>query len=683
MKKLISLVLVLSVVLSCITVIADSTVSDDMQNVLIKVKQKIDVPEELTEFTPYTSQQNNKTIYSFMWQDKDGNAHIEVSADDRGRVLSYYSYDSSLKSDKKLTGWSKDEIIGFAETFLKKIAPEAFENENDRLIYDEHSWYVNNLSYQLTFRRLHNGVEVKDNSANINVRIFDDKAYVRNVYINFNYDAKFNDSVSVIDDYESKYKTAFPVELIYMDEYYSYGAKAEEDKDKVALVYRFMDNEAGYISAENGEIVTEDTSDKIYYESANGALAEDSLTTSRKEMLTEQEIKELDMIEEVISKADVEVILKKLPYVNFDKTLEFEYYNLNKNNEKYFVEVSYKNKDNRYLSVTADGTTGEILSIYNRAYHQNGKEAELTESQKADANKKIDEFLKVATGEKLKEYAKQGENATGWRVSRNYDRNVNGIRYINDSIYVELDKDANQITNYRFDFEDKNFISAENAVDSISAYDRILDIEPLKKIYIKTKDVYNLCFTVTDAIMLDAIIGERYNNGISKETSEFKYSDIKGHWAEEMINKLAEIQIGFEGEKFDPDKRITQYDLLRLFGAGIRYKSYLTQDEDSLYRDLIYEGILTENEKTPQSDVKREDAFLYMIRLCGWDNVAKLSDIYKVEYADGHKITQGKIGYPAILTGMGIICGDGGRLRPQDEITRAEAVVMLYNYMIR
>ena len=71
-------------------------------------------------------------------------------------------------------------------------------------------------------------------------------------------------------------------------------------------------------------------------------------------------------------------------------------------------------------------------------------------------------------------------------------------------------------------------------------------------------------------------ICEKYIDGLAEEPAEFKYSDIKGHWAEEMINKLAEIQIGFKGEKFNPDEPISQYDLLKLFGAGIRYKSYLT-----------------------------------------------------------------------------------------------------------
>ena len=101
-----------------------------------------------------------------------------------------------------------------------------------------------------------------------------------------------------------------------------------------------------------------------------------------------------------------------------------------------------------------------------------------------------------------------------------------------------------------------------------------------------------------------------------------------------------------------------------------------------LYENFIYDGILAEEEKNPDGQVLREDAFVYMVRLDGLDKVAKLSNIFKVEYADGNLLSEGKIGYPAILTGMNIICGNGGYLKPKTPITRAEAAVMVYNYMI-
>jgi len=101
-----------------------------------------------------------------------------------------------------------------------------------------------------------------------------------------------------------------------------------------------------------------------------------------------------------------------------------------------------------------------------------------------------------------------------------------------------------------------------------------------------------------------------------------------------------------------------------------------------LYENFIYDGILTEAEKNPEGQVKREDAFVYIVRLDGLEKVAKLSNIFKVEYADGNLLSDGKIGYPAILTGMNVICGNGGYLKPLEAITRAEAATMIYKFMM-
>ena len=168
-----------------------------------------------------------------------------------------------------------------------------------------------------------------------------------------------------------------------------------------------------------------------------------------------------------------------------------------------------------------------------------------------------------------------------------------------------------------------------------------------------------------------------------KTPESFKYSDIKGHWAESAINKLAEVQIGFEGKNFTPDEAVKQSDLLKLFAAGTRHKSYLDFDTEELYKILMDEEVILENEKNPDGTVKREDAFVFMIRLQGLEKVAKLNEIFKVTYADQELLTKEKTGYAAILTGLDIICGNGGKLRPKDNITRAEAAVMLYNYMTK
>ena len=193
-----------------------------------------------------------------------------------------------------------------------------------------------------------------------------------------------------------------------------------------------------------------------------------------------------------------------------------------------------------------------------------------------------------------------------------------------------------------------------------------------------------MCFTVSKYdVEIDAFSGEKYNPYSAYEIKQYEYTDIENHWAKEKIEKLAEVQIGLEGDTFRPNDAIKQIDALRLLAAGTRGRSYIKYTEDRIYKDFISEGILTEEEKNPEKLVTREEAFVYMIRLAGLDEVAKLSDIFKVEYEDGHLLSEGNIGYPAILTGMGVICGNGGKLRPQDKVTRAETAVMVYNYMVK
>ena len=101
-----------------------------------------------------------------------------------------------------------------------------------------------------------------------------------------------------------------------------------------------------------------------------------------------------------------------------------------------------------------------------------------------------------------------------------------------------------------------------------------------------------------------------------------------------------------------------------------------------IYDELIKNGIITIDEKCPEAEVTREDAFMYLIRMAGLEKVARLENIYKVSYADSNKLSSGKIGYCAILSGLGVICGSGGYLRPTDNLNRAEAITMLYRYLL-
>lgn len=681
MKKCLCFLIILAMLMPSIFVSADTAASKRVEDVLVMVKEKIQIPDELTEFSSYTSSRNDKEIFTFLWQDKDGKAHIEITADDKGRITDYYAFDSTLKTDKKITVLSKKDIVDFAENFLRKTVPEAFVDANDCLAFDEDSWNVSNLNYNLTYKRIRSGIDVKDNYASIRIAVYDDVAYVRNMNLNIKFDAEFDDAFDEKLEYIEKYKESFPIELIYKSDY---RAVKDGEEDKAVLVYRYKNNDAGYILATDGEAAKEDAFDEIFASGGNSlnmGATEDS--TARKEMLTEAEIEELAEIEDLISKEEVEKILKKLPYVGLDNSLKLTSFDVRKNNDRYELSLAYENeKKDSYLSATVDGRSKEILNLYQRLPVDSEKDIELSETQKNQAKTKIESFLKTSSP-KTAEFREEHFDSYGSAVNYSLDRYVNGIRYIDNSISIRFDARNNKILNYRLNFDnDKSFPKPDGIVEAKKAHNNILELSSLEKIYVHSDGKYRLCFGVkNESAEIDAFTGEEYK--LYKAPESFKYSDIKGHWAEDEINKLAEVQIGFEGEKFAPDEAIKQSDLLKIFAAGTRHKSYLDFDTEELYRILIDEEVILESEKNPESQVKREDAFVFMIRLQGLEKVAKLSEIFKVSYADQDLLTKEKTGYAAILTGMNIICGNGGKLRPKDNITRAETAVMLYNYMIK
>ena len=461
MKKFISFFVALVMVLSVVPVFADNDASKVMEDVLINVKSKVDIPDEFTEFSPRVYEQNGKNFYCFNWQKEDGNGYIEVNCDSEGRITNYYFYDNALKSHKKITLLSKEDIIEFAEDFLKKSAPETF-TEDDFFVFDEESWYVNNNSYVLDFIREKSGYNVKDNYANFRIVVYDDIAYVKDMNINYNYDTEFE--YSSVNELETVYKEAYPIELIYKDVYYN---NADEDKDKTALVYRNKNNEAGYILASSGEITVEDVENVVFAPGASGGgMKEEALKDSNRNMLTEQEITELENVKDVISKDKADEYLRKLPYINIKRDMKISSYNITKREEDYFVYVNYNNKDEdsyKYAYATFEGKSGKLLNFSSNGNY-NYTDTELTDNQKKVVVDKTEKFLKAVVEEEFLQCEEVSSSFGGYRYNADYDRIVNGVRYINDGINIAYDSELGVVTYYSLDFENKSFDSPSSVI---------------------------------------------------------------------------------------------------------------------------------------------------------------------------------------------------------------------------
>lgn len=683
MKKVISLMMVFLMLLMPLTSFADAG-AERMQSVLLVVKGKAEIPQELSEFSSHIAQNGDKKSYSFEWADKDYKKSISLSCDDEGRINSYYNYSFEM-SEKKLSKISKNEIIAYAQAFLKKTVPEAFENEKDLLVYDEKSYNARgNLRYTLTFNRMKNSIPVKDNNANITLCIADDKIYVRDMSVSFNYDAQFDDG-SEIENFEEKYTGAFPLELVYCDEY-DYNAKKGEARAYPVLVYRIKDNNIGYISMATGEVIEEDTYNSVFREESAvmDSMAMGGSNSALKQSLTEQEIKQISTVEGLLSIDDVQKILKSLPYINFTGTLKLSNSYLTENDRgEYLYRLHYNSTDEknyRYLSAVINAHNGKVISISNNIPYDGASDVTLSERKKEQAVQKMQTFLDKVAADEIKNSVKKSSDSYGDTVSDTYIRIINGTPYVDNSVNISFDAKSGIVRSFSIDFRDGDFKSPDAAITPDAAYEKILEYSPVTKMYISSGGKFVKAATLEkNYIKLDALTGEIKD--VYEDTQKsYEYKDIEGHWAQEAATKLAEIQIGLEGGILDG--AITQEEFFRLVCSGMINKYYGGYTAEELYNILIADKILEEGEKKPDAFVTREQAFIYIIRLAGLERVAKLENIYKVEYRDSHLLTKGSVGYSAILSGLNVIEGDGGNLRPKDNLTRAEAIVILYRYLL-
>lgn len=685
MKKVLALILSLLLMIPC--AFADTASSGDLQKVLLAVKEKIQIPAYLTEFESNISDYKGKITYNFDWHDESYEKSINVSADGSGRILHYNSYTSKL-SDKKLTDISKSEIISFADSFLEKALPELYRDPTDVLLFNEKSYNAGNgsLRYSFTYNRHKNAVLVNKNWVNVSVGIdAEGKLLMRSMSANIDYDASFVQSGGVTDALTEKYKEAFPMEIVYKNEYNPDWKAKGEPRMRPVLIYRNKDNVAGYISVEKGEIVEEDKSEDILFrdESAEGSIMG---SMNKNESFTEKELAEITAVGGLLSREEIENKIKALPYISFPEKLSLESSYLSKNDEgKYLYSFHYKNKDEEkysYLHLTADAGSGKLINYYYSGDSKHRDDITLTENQKNSAAKKIEEFLTKAAGEDFKNTKLEESTESSGYINSHYYRIVNNVKHTDNGISVGFDAEKGFVTSFSLDFTGGEFSDPTQAIGEEAAYEKLLEYSPIIRMYVKTGGSYKECVTLEKSgVTLDALNGEITNKD-TEENLSFSYSDIKGHWAEEAATKLGEIQIGFSGEKLNPSATVVQEEFLRFAASAIYGKYYHSYTTDDLYEALIREKIITEEEKAPASLVKREDAFVFVVRMINLEKVAKLENIYKVDFADSNLLSEGKIGYCAILSGFGVICGDGGYLRPADNLTRAEAIVMLYRYLL-
>ena len=187
-------------------------------------------------------------------------------------------------------------------------------------------------------------------------------------------------------------------------------------------------------------------------------------------------------------------------------------------------------------------------------------------------------------------------------------------------------------------------------------------------------------------LRIDAFTGKilNYNNEEYKKDVFKGYTDISGHYAEKIMNELARFGIRFEGEEARPDEPIMQKDYIALLNSVFVSKNPViickANNYAGEYRDAYNRGILLPDEADEQGEVTRALAAKYLIRAMGIDKYASIKGIYVSPFND---VTE-YVGHIAILNGLGIVSGDGnGNFNPNGILKRADAMILIYNYLTK
>ena len=651
MKKFFALVLSIFMLIGNSVVFAeDTTSSEKLEKIILSVKEKIDIPEEYTEFDYSFNSSEDKNLYYLNWTKESNESNndkqeITVSIDEDGNIFSYSFFDMKNNENDFSKKKSKQECLKVAEDFLKKVLPNN---------YSEFKLFNSNGNENFVFKQFKNDVPVRFNQieiyvdpVNLNVITYE---FSNADYLNCN----FEDLTGIIDKEKAFDLISSNIKL--EPEYiFNYDYKTKEKN--VFLVYSPRNFFSKAIEAKTSKLIHCDEFNNSRYTNEKLEYSKDS---SESEGLSEKEIAEIESSKNLLSKEEANLEIQKLLPKGVDLK-EMLNANLSKDLvdvDKYIWNIEY---DNGYASINAK--TKQLIHFMT----YNFDEIDEKDSYDGISQEKKDkayEYIKKVAPDKVNNIKLIEENSNYWGL--NYVRQINGFNFLENAIDITFDKDGN-IESYAcfwydsIEFPKENNIMNKNdilgKIRNIAGFD--LNYEICKR---NTESDVVLAYSFNDFYKLapyfDAVNGKELNYNGSEYIRKFnipdEYPDVKGHWCEKYVNMLLNNGIYVERELFLPDEKITKGEFFEVYGS--RYGTF----------DVDFK------------DFKDNNGFITRKEMCNVItnifNYTKLTDkdIFKNPFKDIDESFDG-FGNMAIANALGIITADNeGKIYPDRFVTNAE-----------
>ena len=688
MKKAISFILVLALAVGLgLPASAQDSADQALARVTAQVKQTLGIGDGYDTFYGELTDNGQVSYWSLNWSSEEGSLLVEADGD--GKVMGYYlnTAGSSTPSSSLLPTFpatSRDQARQLAQAFLDKVLDQPLERAS--FLDSEASPASSSGQYRFSGQIQLNGLD-SPITFSITVRASD------GVVLRFYRDDLYTAFVGGIPSPKptvgrEQAGQALKGTLELRLEYVSDG------QGGAVLHYLPEDLEEYYVDAQTGELVnlTQRYEDQSGGTAGNGG--GDESASAEDGGLSKAEQEGIAKLEGVRSKEALDQAVRALDGLALDSfaLTSFRYW-VDRETDEVFAVLSYEDKETgSYRSATVDARTGALESLSGGAPYDRDRTAKLTPEQ---AQEKAETFLDGLWGE---QFALTACYDTTERTAMGYYRftfaqQENGYFFPENSMRVSVDVTSGAICGAFRSFDAQvAFDSPEGIIDDQAALDAWFGTYTTTLGYVAVPQEGNTAALVLgyylereeDPDGLDAKTGQGVYSRV--EDPGLTYDDIQGSWAQAQVEALASYGIGYYGGSFQPDKQLTQLDLVALLASVQGYR-YLPDEEDgadNLYRYAYDAGLITPSQRNDSALLTRGETVKILLDSAGYGEVAALEGIFRCAYSDEASIPTQYYGYAALAQGMGIVGGDGaGRFAAQRTATRLEAAVMLYNFMNR
>lgn len=194
---------------------------------------------------------------------------------------------------------------------------------------------------------------------------------------------------------------------------------------------------------------------------------------------------------------------------------------------------------------------------------------------------------------------------------------------------------------------------------------------------------------IVSVLLAVAMLFSMFAFAVSAGEKTAAFPDIKGHWAEEIINDWADRGVvnGYPDGNYVPDGFLTRAE----FAQIVKNLLALTEKADKDFPDVAAKawyydavmcaakaGIMLGDGKNfnPDNKITREEALLAYARMLGIGDDGKEPDLTK--FSDGKDVSSWALNRISGLVREGVILGmPDGKLHVKDNITRAEFLAMM------